>query len=201
MSAKQQVNAAAFRIVILEDDPYQAQWVADELWKHAPNAEITYFDSEFSISNAIHTQLKEFRPHLFILDLMVRAYSFSELSDPESIDHDRFPDAWWAGFRIAKQIRTVDAFKDSPIIIWSVMEDPRATEPPLTKTLFFQKNEERALERLTRAVRSVAAAVHEPLPNPKTSRLIHAADAAELKPSFMGMSIDLKKLWKALTGG
>jgi hypothetical protein len=205
MSSNPKSDIAPFRIVILEDDPIQAEWLADKLWKNAPNAEIMYFDSEHSISKVIDTNVADLRPHLFILDLLVRPFSPSDLEESSSADFSDFPgvhDAHAAGVRIAKQIRANDVFADSPIIFLSVMDDPRAaSSESLSKTLFIRKGREGELDRLILAVRSVAAALHEPLSRPKKSRLLHAADAADLKPSFMGMSIDLKKLWEALAGG
>jgi hypothetical protein len=186
-----------FRILILEDDFQQAEWVVSELKSNAPKLEVSLFTSENAIMGALDAEVVSFRPHLFLLDRLVRAYSREEIEVQPSITRTGFGSASEAGLRVARRIRDIPSFNESPIIVWSVMEPPKEISIPLT--LCLQKAQD--MERLILAVRSVAAAVHEPLPPKQKSKLNSVASAADLKPSFMGMSIDLKKLWAALTGG
>ncbi|QDV51701.1 hypothetical protein [Gimesia fumaroli] len=201
--------SAPLRVVMMEDDPIQAEYLAEEiLWKVAPDADIRYFDSEFSISEVIESDLREFRPHFFIFDMMVRKFAPHDLEQLTKedqvklteVDDTGHPDPSKAGLRLAKRIRTIDVFSNTPIIFVGIIKMKPQEEDLILNSQFIQKGSDRYQEQLTLAIRSIAAAFHEPLPSPKGSRLVSTLDATELKPSFMGMSIDLKKIWKALTG-
>ena len=153
--------------------------------------------SENSIKSALNSEILEFRPHLFILDRLVRGYSRKEIEALPTESNVTFGSAHEAGLRIANKIRGIDAFAESPIILWSAFDSVESHSLPMTLCL----NKDIGSVRFILAVRSVAAATSEPLPPKQKSKINSLASATELRPSFMGMSIDLKKLWTALTGG
>jgi hypothetical protein len=56
--------AVTQNIIFVEDDPTQAQWLAEEiLWKIDPGFSIRYFDSEHSIKAALDkNEFKDWQP-------------------------------------------------------------------------------------------------------------------------------------------
>lgn len=73
------------RIVLVEDDPMQAQWIIDEVIRPAlPQAEFRYFDSEFSLLQAINKgTISEWNPDFAIVDLLVCYYALEDLEKME----------------------------------------------------------------------------------------------------------------------
>jgi hypothetical protein len=71
------------RLVLVEDDPIQAEWLVKELIQPAlPHCELRYFDSEHSFLRAIETgDLQLWKPHIAIFDLLVCFYSIDELEE------------------------------------------------------------------------------------------------------------------------
>ena len=110
-------------IILLEDDPTQAQWLAEEiLWKIDPNFSIRYFDSEHSILAAFEKgDFESWRPNYAILDLLVRYYSPQDLEEPEvdATSHNE-EIAEEAGIRIRKVIER--SFPDTKIAMITVMD-------------------------------------------------------------------------------
>ncbi len=68
------------RIILVEDDPLQAEWIAEEvIWKEFPSAEIKYFDSEYSFF-AAESVIQGWHPTHALLDMLVRYYSIKDLA-------------------------------------------------------------------------------------------------------------------------
>ncbi|MFY8199842.1 MAG: hypothetical protein ACOVLE_04175 [Pirellula staleyi] len=115
--------AVTQNIILVEDDPTQAQWLAEDiLWKIDPGFSIRYFDSEHSIKAALDkNEFKDWNPNHAIVDLLVRYYSPQDLEEPE-VDATSHKEeiAEEAGIRIRNAIK--QKFRDTKIAIVTVMD-------------------------------------------------------------------------------
>jgi hypothetical protein len=90
------------KIILLEDDPIQAEYLAEEvIWKNEPEADLRYFDSEYSFLEALNSgEFNTWCPQYALIDLLMRYYSPLDL---ETIDQDQIietiPDPQEAGVR------------------------------------------------------------------------------------------------------
>jgi CheY-like chemotaxis protein len=185
------------RIALVEDDPLQAEWIANELWRHSSRIAIRYFDSEHSFRENL-SGLKEAPPHMFLFDLMLRYYGAEDLEKMDEIpDANGLPSPQMGGLRIAHDLRKTDSLREVPIILMSAVANAIPNDDLPERSMFWHKGEE--LGDLIRAIRSISASLGVDLPS-KPSALSRAGEAAELKPGFMGMSVDLKKVWDSLRG-
>ena len=97
------------RILVLEDDPLQAEWLSDEvIWRAFPDAQLLYFDSEHSFLKALaEKKIQGWTPQYAIMDLLVRYYSPRDLADLRSPPNfDKIPDPKEAGIRCRKELLT-----------------------------------------------------------------------------------------------
>ena len=126
--------AVTQNIIFVEDDPTQAQWLAEEiLWKIDPGFSIRYFDSEHSIKAALDkNEFKDWQPNHAIVDLLVRYYSPQDLEDP-GVDATSHKEeiAEEAGIRIRNAIK--QKFRDTKIAIVTVMDGQFAGELVIQK--------------------------------------------------------------------
>ena len=77
------------RIILLEDDPYQAEIIAEKIRKISPDCDLRYFDSEFSFNEAIQGgEIRKWNPQFAVIDLLVCYYSPEDLAAMEE-DPDR----------------------------------------------------------------------------------------------------------------
>lgn len=98
------------RILLLEDDPLQAEWISESVvWQSFPDAEIRYFDSEYSFLSAVSNgSLQKWNPQYALFDLLVRFYSPNDLKDMEKApDVTDVPSPNEAGFRCYDTLSTV----------------------------------------------------------------------------------------------
>lgn len=122
------------RIVMLEDDPIQAEWIAEEIiWRSHPGAELKYYDSEFSLMRALDEgKLNEMNPTHAILDLSSRYYSPQDLEDldrdPE-INKSRLSND--AGIRCKASL--ANRFPSIKIAIMTVLDVPEQADCPTFK--------------------------------------------------------------------
>ncbi len=115
------------RIILLEDDPNQAGWLAEEyIWEYDPDIELKYYDSESSFFKAIEEQqIQEWQPDFALIDLMVRFYSPTELAAMEQTPNfDELPDAKVAGVRCRNKL--LEACPSVKVVIVTVLDfDPK----------------------------------------------------------------------------
>ncbi len=121
-------------IILLEDDPTQAQWLVEEfLWKIDPTFDIRYFDSEHSITAAFENdELGDWQPTYAIVDLLVRYYSPQDIEvlDLEpSAQTELLPKE--AGIRIRELIKR--RFPKTKVAIVTVMDDRPEGGPVIQK--------------------------------------------------------------------
>lgn len=111
------------KIILLEDDPTQAEWLANEvIWKSNPEAELRYYDSEYSLLEAIRSkQLQEWEPQYAVIDLLIRYYSPQDLAEMLVAPKlDSLPDVTEAGVRCREAI--LQAFPTTRVAIITVLE-------------------------------------------------------------------------------
>ncbi|MCA8994981.1 MAG: hypothetical protein KDA88_23595, partial [Planctomycetaceae bacterium] len=70
------------RVVLIEDDPNQAQWIAEDIiWKVVPAAGILFYDSEYSFLQEVDDgTVKAWDPTHAVIDLLVRYFSPHDLA-------------------------------------------------------------------------------------------------------------------------
>jgi hypothetical protein len=121
------------RILLLEDDPLQAEWFVGIIAADFPDAEVLYFDSEFSFMKALHDdEIQSWKPQYALLDLLIRFYSLEDISqlDPGGKIGD-VPEADEAGIRCrAKLVSECPSVKT---VIMTVMDFESADFPVIQK--------------------------------------------------------------------
>ena len=113
------------RILLVEDDPVQSEWIAEEvIWKASPDAEILFFSSEYSFAQGLKTQkIQGWRPQYAVLDLLVRFYSIEDLAEMSSApDFSNTPDPIRAGIRCHDELSRECPYIRSVII--TVIDPP-----------------------------------------------------------------------------
>jgi hypothetical protein len=105
------------RIILVEDDPLQAEWIAEEvIWKEFPSAEIKYFDSEYSFFVA-ESVIQGWHPTHALLDMLVRYYSIKDLTTKnDEVDPPPHKKPEEAGIRCRDQLRHIEPSCSSMII-------------------------------------------------------------------------------------
>jgi hypothetical protein len=139
------------RIVLVEDDPIQAEWIAEQIiWPCLTDAELRYYDSEYSFLEALRGgDLAVWKPDIAIFDLLIRYFSPADLSALEAapeIDHKPAPER--AGDRCA--VRMQDQFPKTRIAIVTVLNPAQLSAKAVE---VFQKGADRFKEELFRFLR------------------------------------------------
>lgn len=106
------------KIVVLEDDADQSEWLLEQLKLEFPKVEIELKKSELAFSEAIEN-FKQSPPDLFILDVMVRwtTPSKDQVPPPADVERDHY---YRAGIRCLK--RLYDAGINTPTILYTILE-------------------------------------------------------------------------------
>lgn len=91
------------RIILIEDDPAQAEWIADQIAKFFPTEEmgayLRYFDSENRFTQAV-AHLGPWQPQFALIDRSINYYSADEVKKiPPNVDFNSLPDAHMAWSR------------------------------------------------------------------------------------------------------
>lgn len=111
----------------MEDDPMQSEWIAEEvIWKKFPDAEILFFDSEYSFIKGLESgEIKKWKPQHAIMDLLVRYYSIQDLSVLDSPpDFSNIPDPKSAGIRCRKLLLDACPYIQTHAVIVTVLDPP-----------------------------------------------------------------------------
>lgn len=107
------------KLVFLEDDPVQSEWLTEELREEFPDALIELITSEFAFRERIEA-FKSSGPDAFILDVMVRwTKPSAEIEDPP-IDA-KIGGYYRAGIRCAELLRAQGI--NSPILLYTILEN------------------------------------------------------------------------------
>lgn len=181
------------KILIVEDEHTQLDSLSKEFKKAFSNINLEFIDTESDfITN--FPNLIENPPNLIIMDVMLRWASEKSkiIEPPKDIKEEDF---YTAGFRCLELIKNNARTAAIPVIIHSSAYDKEEIKEAVEKLsknwIVVQKSSNR--ENLLLIMRSL-------LPNslilsvdePFREKLM---DTVTLKPSFMGLSIDLKKIF------
>lgn len=108
------------KIVIVEDDPLQMEWVDGEIKKSFPNSVIERINTEYEFESRLSDFVKN-PPNIFVIDMLLRWTNPSRNMppQPEEVEKDGF---FRAGLRCAQKLVKRDNTKNVPIIIYTVLE-------------------------------------------------------------------------------
>lgn len=107
-------------ILIVEDDHLYADWLQSVLEKHFRGAEFRRIGTESEFRNGIG-EIAAHPPDIVILDIMLRWTRPSPNMPPmpSEIDEEGF---YRAGFRCERLLREHEATKNTPVILYTVLE-------------------------------------------------------------------------------
>jgi len=183
-------------ICLVEDDSLYSTFIIEEIEQELPGIVVRSYATELEFIEDF-TSLEERPPLLFILDIMIRWASPEDLS-PDTVA-PQVEDYLHAGIRLLKRIRSSERLAEVPVVLHSVYARTEAGIDELPPaTLYRQKSED--LGELIRPLRAFLAAQTD-LPKHRGHRIKDAGEAVKLAPEFMGVSVDLKKLWQAIRRG
>ncbi|MBW8878961.1 MAG: response regulator transcription factor [Acidobacteria bacterium] len=109
------------KIVIVEDDYLQAEWLQGILKEHFPHSRLQQIPTELEFRNEVETLRKE-PPDLVLLDVMLRWTDPvpDMVPAPEDVRVNGF---FRAGFRCEKLLRQFPETENVPVILYTVLEE------------------------------------------------------------------------------
>lgn len=145
----------ATRIVVIEDDHYQRQWMAEGL-KRAFNANVEVITSESQFVS-VKDKLARTPPDAFVVDVML------PWNNPDDLDPDSPPtdvpdgreDERAAGLRIRDEVASMETLRRCPVFLYTVLD---ASDLPVG-TVFVPKEASigRLVEQLRKQLPSAAS--------------------------------------------
>ena len=108
-------------IVLVEDDPRQAETIIREVKRHVNNADVTLIKTEWAFREHL-SALAESPPDLVVLDVMLRWQDPSPnmVDPPEEVEREGF---FKAGLRCARLLDEVDFKKKVPILLFTILKE------------------------------------------------------------------------------
>jgi len=107
------------RVLIVEDDYLQADWLGQILRDQLSGVEIEHIRSEQKFYDWLES-LKSSPPDLVILDVMLRwTDPGSEIPAPEEVSKGGY---YRAGLRCEKLLRQKEGTRSTPVILYTVLE-------------------------------------------------------------------------------
>lgn len=129
------------RVVLMEDDPYQAEWLMEQI-RNGLNADVDFrsYSSENAFLKAAQKDFSEWHPQYALFDLLVRYYSVDDLASggAELLDFDKLPVPEEAGLRAAEELRRI--VPNCKICLITVLDYEDGARP------FLQKGSENFVE-------------------------------------------------------
>jgi DNA-binding NarL/FixJ family response regulator len=179
------------RVIILEDDYLQADWLVKTLKESFGAIDIEVVDSESEFHRSF-AKIRKNPPDLVFTDVMVR-WALPGPDVPERPDEVKGDAFYRAGFRCLRMLLDAEETRSVPVIVYSVLERDDVTQetsalPP--HVLYVQKNSE--VDDLIRRIRSLVQGVPETDARDKLGPRIW--DSIEAKPGWMGFEVNLKQL-------
>jgi CheY-like chemotaxis protein len=93
-------------VLVLEDDPRQALWIADLIRTEFPDADVKLLESENAFIQFVSTELSEWRPDYALLDILIQYYSIGDLAqETELLPFDKLQPSGEGGLRCAKVLQ------------------------------------------------------------------------------------------------
>jgi CheY-like chemotaxis protein len=179
------------RVLLAEDEPQIALAIESQITKEFQNTHVIRVRTEVSFLKALDL-LQDDPPHLVIMDSRLPFGGSANIVDksesPGPMVH--------AGARCIRELRERPAFRDTPIVVCTVVHIPsiqaQLSGVDLAEIQFVEKPWKR--EVLIAAIGSLLAA-HGTLPEPKKKGVVSKIwEAVEAKVGIGGVSVDLKKV-------
>lgn len=185
------------RIVLVEDDALQAREIRDFLAKNLPETSVDWLPSESAFYDALR-QYESQPPDLFILDVILRWATVEEVMPPvpeEVAEEGRYE----AGLRCVRKLCNLTALSRVPVIIYTVQDPPRVATtlaglPP--HILYLHKSPD--IGELLIHVRSLLESIPGAVVSNTPSWRKTLGEAVEVKPGWLGVSVDLKAILRRL---
>lgn len=181
------------RVLIIEDDPIYADMLQLTLKREFRDVETRLITSEKQFREDFQ-EIESYRPDLVFLDILLRwSNARLEAIRPSSAGSHGF---YRSGLRCLRSMQESNELREIPVIIHSILtrDDLKDELNQLPVNVFFFDKNRTTLELLP-FVHSVATRLPEENPN-KTSISSKVVEAAEIKPSWFGIGINLKSLFK-----
>lgn len=112
------------KIIIVEDDFLQSDWLNSIIDESFPTVEVEIIKTELDFKNKI-SEIENSPPQIVIMDIMVRwAFPGEKNEPPPEIKKASF---YEAGIRCYRLMRSIENLKNVPVILYSVLsiEDVR----------------------------------------------------------------------------
>jgi len=181
------------KVLIVEDDYLYALSLKVQFEHEFREVEIFLIKSEKQFREDLKA-IEEFAPDLIILDVMLRWMNapHNTSSIPKDVEE---MGSYRAGFRCLKSLSESHVFKDTPIIIHSVLgKDELQGELSNLPMNVFVSEKDISKNELFMYVRSVLRELPEE--NLKKKALLSKlVESSEIKPGWFGVRIDLKSLF------
>jgi CheY-like chemotaxis protein len=130
------------RVLIVEDDYLQAQWLADKIAEQFSHVNISFISTEFELRKRFGS-LRTEPPDIILLDVMLRWTDPSpemEPAPPEVREGGYFR----AGLRCEQLISQAFETQEIPVILYTVLEEKDLTQLEITtlgaRTYYLAKN-------------------------------------------------------------
>jgi len=182
------------RVLLVEDDHLQADVIIQSLNHEFSDIIVITVDSESEFYEWVDSQDNNL-PDLIIMDIMLRwCEPNPKMPIPppeiESAGHFR------AGIRCLKRLKETDGLESVPVVIYSVLSDRElGKELEASPHHIVHLEKDTNPQRLIMHIRSLIPEASSKAGR-KDTWWKNAVEAAEIKPGWLGLSIDLKRLFK-----
>ncbi len=119
------------KILVLEDDPVQADWIVELIGREFPDADLRLLESESVFIRFVQMEISQWQPDCALLDLLIHYYSIEDLEQESEISFDNLQPFAEAGHRCADLLQ--QHVPRCRITLLTVMDQPPARFPILQK--------------------------------------------------------------------
>jgi CheY-like chemotaxis protein len=89
------------KILVLEDDPGQAEWIVELIGREFPDADLKLLESESEFVRFVQMEISQWQPDCALLDVLTHYYSIEDLEREPEISFDNLQPFDEAGLRCA----------------------------------------------------------------------------------------------------
>lgn len=119
------------KILVLEDDPVQADWIVELIGREFPDADLKLLESESAFVRFVQMEISQWQPDCALLDVLIHYYSIVDLEREPEISFDHLKPFSEAGLRCAGLLQ--EHVPDCRITLMTVMDQPTTQFPVLQK--------------------------------------------------------------------
>ncbi len=177
--------------LVIEDDFVYTHSIITELKTEFNNVDILLVETEKDFYERFK-EIEQFNPDIIILDVMIRWNNREAIGEQPS--DDLASDFFRAGFRCLELISNSNKLFDVPVVLHTVLDwHALITEVGNLPKHVVYLNKNSLLDKLLMTIRSSVRALSQDDIRQQSvaSKLL---DSTELKPGWLGFSIDLKPL-------